>query len=538
MLAIVPIACGEAHYDSRLTAIDSIIDSHPDSALAQLRALGYKALSDNDNRAYYALLLTQAQYKSFDSISGTDTIDIAVTRFISNGDREKLTRSLIFKGATLEELDKPVEAMEQYKLAEETAAPTDNHNLGYVNLRMATLYNSEFDIDTTDLVKYKKALSYFRHCQNNHYQLVCTSAMGIIYRSTNADSALKYLSETQKLAKELNDDYYFYNTSAKLAQFYYKLGKFDKAKQSAIEAIAHADLLDDDNSYYTAILSFTKLGNIDSALKLRETLVEPKVYRDKVDYFSCIATVDSCIGNYQQANFNVLKAQEISGELLINSLQAKLKSAEAIHNKNVAEIQLAKANAKAYSLSFWLAIAILTIMCILYILNRIKQQIKQKERIILTLKLDCEKLLKSQGEFASQSKKIKDINDKTIETLISTIKEICTAKNSSKTISAIHFEKTRKLLFSQIITNDDFWNCIKKIVNSRTDGIISNIEKSGQLTESDLRFLCLVGCGFSNNSIAILSNYTNVHSISNRKRIISEKLQLTSSLDDLFTLAK
>ncbi|MGN1246484.1 MAG: hypothetical protein ACI4UN_07605, partial [Muribaculaceae bacterium] len=95
LLAIVPFACGEAHYDPRLTAIDSIIDAHPDSALAELRALGYKSLTGSDNRAYYALLLTQARYKCYDSIPSTDTIEIAVTHFTSNGDREKLTRSLI-----------------------------------------------------------------------------------------------------------------------------------------------------------------------------------------------------------------------------------------------------------------------------------------------------------------------------------------------------------------------------------------------------------------------------------------------------------
>ena len=45
LLAIAAFACGETHYDSRLTAIDSIIDVSPDSALAELRALDYKSLS-------------------------------------------------------------------------------------------------------------------------------------------------------------------------------------------------------------------------------------------------------------------------------------------------------------------------------------------------------------------------------------------------------------------------------------------------------------------------------------------------------------
>ena len=101
LLIAMTFSCGETHYDSRLTAIDSIIEDRPDSALVELWALDYESLSGSDNRAYYALLLTQAQYKSYDSIPSTDTIEIAVAQFTSNGDREKHTRSLIYKDAIL-----------------------------------------------------------------------------------------------------------------------------------------------------------------------------------------------------------------------------------------------------------------------------------------------------------------------------------------------------------------------------------------------------------------------------------------------------
>ena len=181
LLAIAAFACGEAHYDARLTAIDSIIDVSPDSVLAELRALDYKSLSGSDNRAYYALLLTQAQYKSFDSIPSTDTIEIAVAQFTSNGDREKLTRSLIFKGAVLEGLGNPTAAMLLYKQAEETACPTDYYNLGYANLRIAELYNNAISVDSIDFSKYKIALDYFNKCHNAKYQLVCNSAIGVLY---------------------------------------------------------------------------------------------------------------------------------------------------------------------------------------------------------------------------------------------------------------------------------------------------------------------------------------------------------------------
>ena len=228
LLAIAAFACGETHYDSRLTAIDSIIDVSPDSALAELRALDYKSLSGSDNRAYYALLLTQARYKCYDSIPSTDTIEIAVARFTSNGDREKLTRSLIFKGATLEELGKPVEAMEQYKLAEETAAPTDYFNLGYANLRMANLYHKSYVECGIDIEKYKKAAQFFKLSNDSVYLLKSLFRLGQIYRTTDLDSSYLYIKRTNKLASELNDSFVLYNNLFVLAGLYQEDSLYEK----------------------------------------------------------------------------------------------------------------------------------------------------------------------------------------------------------------------------------------------------------------------------------------------------------------------
>ena len=191
----------------------------------------------------------------------------------------------------------------------------------------------------------------------------------------------------------------------------------------------------------------------------------------------------------------------------------------------------------AYLLLVLLAVTVFALISAWFSIYNLKKRIGEKEEIMLSLLFDYERLVKLKSEFADQSRKINEINNKTIEAFFSTIKEICSAKNSSEKISATQFSKIRESLFSTIINNDDFWNCIKEIVNSRNKGIITKIEESGQLSEPDLRFLCLVGCGFSNNSIAILSSYTNVHSISNRKRIIADKLQLPSSLDDLFAVS-
>lgn len=184
--------CGNSGYDRRLVDADSLMAVSPDSARAVLRAIDADRLSRADS-AYHALLSTQAAYKCFDSIPSTATIDRAVDYFSSGSDREKLTRSLIYKGAVLSELNRKTEAMELYKQAEEAASPTDYANLGYINLRMASLYHESYAENEIDIDKYKKAYKYYKIIDDSVYQLKCLNNIGLIYRTCNIDSAYYYI---------------------------------------------------------------------------------------------------------------------------------------------------------------------------------------------------------------------------------------------------------------------------------------------------------------------------------------------------------
>ncbi len=135
--AVAPGCRHEPRYDSRLTAADSLLREDPDSALAMLEALAPDspvARSDGEggidfsdaDRAYHALLLTQARYKCYVTATSDSDINLALAYFRAHpADHEKLTRAYIYKGAVMEELGHPDSAMLYYKTAEANAAPDD-----------------------------------------------------------------------------------------------------------------------------------------------------------------------------------------------------------------------------------------------------------------------------------------------------------------------------------------------------------------------------------------------------------------------------
>ncbi len=88
------------------------------------------------DRAYRALLLTQAKYKADIHAYRLDTINLAVNYYADGHDKDKRTRSLLYKGCVMEELPQLDSAMYYYKYAEDMATQSgDTYHRGYALMR-------------------------------------------------------------------------------------------------------------------------------------------------------------------------------------------------------------------------------------------------------------------------------------------------------------------------------------------------------------------------------------------------------------------
>ena len=207
--------------DSRLVLADKLIDECADSAFIVLKGIDPHELTRSSDKAYYALLYTQAQYKNFDSIPNDSLINIALHHYSDNHNRELNTRTLIYKGAVMQELGKEQEAMEWYKRAEDNASEDDYMNLGQANLRMAVLYSLNYTDNRVIIEKYKQALYNFQKAGSKQYQVMCLSSIGGELRNINIDSAIIYLEKSIQLSKELDNSFLLYRSSAMLTRAYF-----------------------------------------------------------------------------------------------------------------------------------------------------------------------------------------------------------------------------------------------------------------------------------------------------------------------------
>lgn len=99
LTALLPalIACRHSiEYDGRLVRADSLVRQDAHKGLALLTSIDSHDLSNDANRAYHALLLTQARYRCYEVATSDSTINIALDYYRHHPyENEKLTRCYI-----------------------------------------------------------------------------------------------------------------------------------------------------------------------------------------------------------------------------------------------------------------------------------------------------------------------------------------------------------------------------------------------------------------------------------------------------------
>lgn len=213
------MSCGRS-VDKRLVLADTLMWTNPDSSLAILEAINRDSLQDEENLAYYALLLTQAQFRCNGNCSGDSLINFALDYYSDNHNKEHYTRSLIYKGSYYEERDNPVEAIKWYKQAEDNADTTDYRNLAQINMRMGLLYFNNYATNNLDLNKFKMAAHYYELLGDKKMTMVALDYCGNVLRITDPNTARKCYDKALSMAKELKDTTSIYSINVNYALMY------------------------------------------------------------------------------------------------------------------------------------------------------------------------------------------------------------------------------------------------------------------------------------------------------------------------------
>ncbi len=529
------------HYDARLLRADSLLQNIHDSqeALERLNDLQRGSLTSEGDKAYYDLLLTQARYKCYILATSDSAINHALEYYRQHSDeQDKLIRSYIYKGAVMEELGVPDTAMIMYKQAEAVIPSDDYAKLGYVRMRMGSLYHDHHAYDGRDIEKLEQALECFRKANDKHYQIVCLKDLGAMYRGSNADKAEKTLNEAIELAQQEKDTINLINSLSSLAYSYFMQGGKDKtANRKAHQLLQRIKALRLDglgyNIYTTFACVYSSMGMPDSAmtyLQMAEKSEPDTLYRGTSTYMEALSQIAKARGD----ELNYLKLSYISDRISFSSLNdpaiVNIMYAENDFDREYTKAQEERQRRARHTTGAIVAAIILSLLALALLFYR---RAHRYDRLIVELKDQSQSQMNDLSDLQGNINEMK-INDERLKSFISSHMGMM-----REMIEACYHEPNNRIAenMKRIVkfqdSNKDNWAKLYDYIDMEHNNIMTRTrENYPQLNDRDLLLLALTCMGFSYIQTAIIMGYSNATSVSVIKQRLAKKMGLDCSLNE------
>ncbi len=523
------MSCGRG-VDKRLVLADTLMWTNPDSSLAILEKIDCKSLKGKENQAYYALLLTQAQFRVDFDIPSDLLINFAVDHYRNSHNREHLTRALLYKGAYYEVHDNPVEAIKWYKQAEDNADATDYRNLAQINMRMGALYFSNYASNNLDLNKFQLAAHYYEKLGDKRMLMTSLHYCGNVLRISDVNAAKKCYDKALSMARELKDTANIYSINVNYALMYIKDSLYSQAKKYILDAYRLNNRFEESNNYYMLSLIYANQKDIDSAkyfISLPD--ISQNTAYDSLLMYKALREIALCENDLSQYRKFDKQYYRISDSLEHNETKYKLNESEQGFDTDRIAAKGKKVNSLNKTIiilvALFLVFALVTVVLIIVISRKNR---KDKQQMIDELKEE------SFGNYEELRSNLADFDNhfsKTMNERLKSLEEIMTGaynpNQDSKSNEVVH-------KISPIADDDTkFWEGLYSYINIKHNGAMDRIANDyPQLSANDLNFIKLMCCGFSDAAIAVCRNYRNVTSVRSSRRRIRDKMGIEGNLTD------
>lgn len=512
--------------DSRLAAADSLMWTAPDSSLRLLAAVDTGRLGEAD-RAYYALLLTQANYRNYIEATSDSLIGRAVAYYEKHGPQERLTRALLYRGAVLDELNRPAEAMLSYKKAEFAADSTDYRNLAQIYMRIGDLYYDYYS-NGLDIAKYRKAHTYFLMCGDSINAVSVMVQIGKLLRKTDIPQSVAILKKCSQQALQLRDTSLAVNSMVCLSRAYFLNDEFAKSKDLSVYVINRFPQHATDDAFLNAASAYAKLGNCDSAkFYLNNSNCDTTDSHQRCIYYYTLSRIANAQGKHDLVAKYQDMGDKITDNLSMNRTIYDISKIELECNQQ----QLRQENRKKLEQAYLFSIGILALVIFIVILYAThRHKINRRNAHISYLRTKLAEL----DEKATKERHHELLNklekEKKLQSIIE--RQIVVFQNliSTSYHNPTQLNKVLQDSFKLSDEGSDFWVELQYFVDENYNHIISKCKKMcPELNNTELNLIALMCCGFTYIEISICFGYSKDYIAVKRQRI-AKKMGLDTSL--------
>ena len=243
-----------------LLCADSLMETHPDSALSILESITYPQKMPRADRALYALLLTQAKHKNYIALENDSLIKTAVDYYGNKKKSLRAAKAHYYWGATYREMGYTSFAVEEY-LAAIRLMPVRDEFLAMIYDNLAECYEED-RLYNVAIVTYRKAYKILKGRNEQTYPMRGIARVFLL--QNEKDSALCYYQRALDYALTTQD-------SSMIGAIYHDLAMVYNEKKDYIQAdkyVSKAIIVqghDAINTYLSKAQIMLNLNKLDSA---------------------------------------------------------------------------------------------------------------------------------------------------------------------------------------------------------------------------------------------------------------------------------
>lgn len=283
---------------------EALMDEHPDSALHLIHTLSADEMNEKRNRAWYALLYTQAKHKCYIDETNDSLISIAVDYYRSTDDIRRRFLSYYYKGRILANGENYLKATSCYMEAEQLAdAVNDGYLQGLLYAEMGRIYRLCYDYSKS-LEAYQKATEKYEQAGKIRHRNYMWLNESLNYRNLN-----QYVTSEQILQKALtsakeNQDFVLVNSClGDLVLLYIEQSKMEQALK-CYEELKQQNVINVPSAYLLSKVAelYVSEGKFEEAKACVEQGWKQVTNQlDSINLFISSSHILSAIGNEKEA---------------------------------------------------------------------------------------------------------------------------------------------------------------------------------------------------------------------------------------------
>ena len=544
---------------------EKVMNDHPDSALHILEKMESGALI-GENRALFALLMTQAQFKNRQPPVSDSLLSVAYDYYAQRKDSLRKAQVYLYKGRMEEGMKNESKALLFYQKASIAAIPTNNYDfLALIYSRWGILLYIQNLFDDALVAQYK-SLEYSLLEKDTLKQIFTLRDIGKIYSALEKyNEALFYHKKALSLAELVKDKSHISDVCANISYQYKCKSEYDKGLLFINKSLT--------------ILPGTKYLCSRYSLKgnlffLKQEYDSAKYYLNlsrnsnnlniEAIYCCLMSEIDSKLGNYKSAlNYSNQYIDYLSEIISIKKgaglaeLQKKYEYSLTKNENN--RLKIAEQRRDKVILLIGL-ITIITLTLFIYTNSRrrslkraMKDELKKmednlvKQHLIYTQEKTIE-MQRHQNEFLMQQKEMDVELSRKLEALIQQQEKERELKEQIFKMDAIvqkinAFNSMKPLQRSrselQFTLSLEELNDLEGIMNLCYDNFTNRLQSEfPKLKDDDIHLCCLLKMKVPNKNILSLLDTNELALKKRRYRIKHDKMELgddVSSLDEFLS---